>query len=350
MSKRSEMSKSWADMMSDASSTPSTPGRHTAALYQTTPSSNPGPEMTYEVSPNIYTHPIKHDHPLIDYWDCELLSKIIPVIQRTPLWLAIDVLRRGIVDEGQDCPITMVFTIAAKAFNAEEINAIFIEIQSIVRGSIYSGLRMEVREGTLHTHIALDAVQRKPNLGYSLGPCAHPRSGTIGGYVTVKKLGFPPKQCVLTAGHVVQEPRESQPICIASERRLIFIAFAPLDPPCWTVDTWKFHRRTISSPSNQDYIDTINALKGFITGTTTKIHEIDDVLESHRTNEQKRELMHLANYNRQYNSLLESYHKIPRKFGRIFATSGNFAHSSGCILDWALVEVDPERKGENTVS
>ena len=222
MSKSYGEGRSWADLMNDPSPTLSTPGRHTAALYQTTPSSKTGPELTYEVSPNIYTYPIKHDDPFIDYWDHELLKEIIHVIRRTPLWLAIDVLRRGILDEGQDCPVTIVFTIAAKAFDNKELNEIFIKIQSIVMDTMYAGLYMEVREGTLqeytlHNHLGSGAVQKKPNLGHSLGPCTHP-SKTIGGYVTVKHVEFPSKRCLLTALHVVQEPRESPSTCIAGER------------------------------------------------------------------------------------------------------------------------------------
>ena len=175
-------------------------------------SSNPtlaiGSEKTQELTPSTHTHPIENDHPFISLWENCLHQGLVRILGESQ-WLAIDVLRRGTSDQLKECTVTIIITVADDMLKTGEMDATIIEVKTFLRAECWPGINLELREGGLSTYNShKEGIVKRPNLGYSIEPEGGLRNGTLGGYVTLKKAGFPPKTCVLTVGHVVQEPRK----------------------------------------------------------------------------------------------------------------------------------------------
>ena len=134
---------------------------------------------------------------------------------------------------------------------------------------------------------------------------------------------------------------------------MVYIAFSQMDHPHgWRQNNWNLRGFPIDSPCTATFTETITALKRQVSECTTIITGIAIATRGHRSLKspmQRSESAMQTERLHEYRKLHNNYKYMIKKFGRVFATSGNAQHPSGCGLDWALIEVDPARKGNNSV-
>ena len=216
-------------------------------------------------------------------------------------WVAIDVLRRGTSEIAEECPITIILTVYENETGSRVMKKAIDQVKIVLRERCSPDINLEVREGDLYRYgESTENMIHAPNLGDGIG------CGTLGGYVTVTLPGYlyPKKEgVVLTTGRIVQEPgenlAESSIFDYGKEpRRLLTRCFAGLPRVMPTNNEW--YRNNWNRP-----------------GCIVKSPFFSDE---------------------------------PRRLGRILATSNDYKDPSGRIIDWVLIEVNPVRRGNNSVS
>jgi hypothetical protein len=119
-------------------------------------------------------------------------------------WLAVDVVRRGISHVAEDCPPSIMITLAPQSLG---------EYAKVVVDRIWNFCNLhgfetnvEAIEGNMTRYgaIQFDLLRVPPTIGKSVGIYENPSiSGTSGGYVRLSKEGFADKICSLTCHHVI---------------------------------------------------------------------------------------------------------------------------------------------------
>ena len=118
-------------------------------------------------------------------------------------------------------------------------------------------------------------------------------------------------------------------------------------------ETWDLNGRVIVSPSKTDFDDCVDHMNAMIKDCDRNILNVKSITGGDQSSMSHLQLRKLAIQTQRkivYGSKLNMLGDGPRTLGQVFATSGDTQDPSGCVLDWTLIDVDPDRLGENTVS
>ena len=184
---------------------------------------------------------------------------------------------------------------------------------------------------------AITTVSAETKNGDSIGIVGDPHSsGSIGGFVTLAHPSFPkPRLCAITCHHVI---RTEDPENEASRQPVLQLAPGNVG----TV--------TMRSPSECDFNDTMADLQAQLKSLENDIREAEEKLHRQDGFLIPREQKGLDNDRKASQGLRDEINMLQQKappFGQVIASSGLRKSKDNHKLDWALIEVDPDRFSVN---
>lgn len=154
----------------------------------------------------IHSYAIEPHHPIVAQWDSYLQELVMGEVRKLPIWIAVDVLRRGCSEKRFDCVPSIIITITPNSLSGRIRD--FVDWLWRSCNAHRSEVNVEAIEGRLrgahHASNQPNITDISPTIGKSIGLHGqYETSGTAGGYVKIQKLGHPAKICALTCQHIV---------------------------------------------------------------------------------------------------------------------------------------------------
>jgi hypothetical protein len=301
------------------------------------------------------SHPISAHEPFAVQW-YQIRPRVIALLGRQT-WLSISLLRRGTSEDDRECPVTIVITIPedsdslwsgardsiAAMLDSEGWYEVAVEIG---RGSIWRG-----PQGTsaVRNRYLLEPERdwkTAAQMGRSVGRRDTSKtSGTLGGFIEIlssdtdewKRYGLTCFQCVLPpSGESIPHREDLEKHGIQDGAHGI-----EMDQPSSGdhQETLRFH---------QEGIDDLRAQIHKLTELTLK--DPDDSTTADRKRSIKKDQRTIESIEEKMELGREYFRQNRQHLGTVFAGSSSRRGENGCTLDWALIEVKPERVSSNKVS
>lgn len=135
---------------------------------------------------DICTHPIGKDHPMTRLWKSELRVKVMDrVKRRADEWQAIDVFRRGWSRTAELCEATVLIT-AREGTEISEWTATVCDISDFCTKACGEPVQAELLLGSVVRQLG-PMSESMDWMGGSIGIEGSPGSGTLGGYLRLRK-------------------------------------------------------------------------------------------------------------------------------------------------------------------
>lgn len=279
---------------------------------------------------------IEQNHPLIPIWP-KLRHDILAILEAGVYeWSALEVFRRRYHYE---CPSVDDTTVIVTAKKDDERS--WTELAaSIHRTCCKHGqtqLWVELVDGKVArfgTSLADYAV--KARMGSSIGLHGNDsETGTMGGYLLLKKAGSDDAFCALTCHHTLCPQQQGE-----------------AEPAASLVGVMKPDENLrIEQPGGMDHIDAMKKHEAGLNDTEKDIREKKNEIDQGIVSERAFQYIAIAEEHKCiWEEQLAAAQNFDRRFGHVFATSGHRKAAEGMALDWGLVLVNEARKGQNRVS
>ncbi|KAI9676543.1 MAG: hypothetical protein M1817_000702 [Caeruleum heppii] len=302
-------------------STSSTSSSSTARSYTTSasspPSADPGAEQW---PPTLRTHVIGKRHAITSLWESTLKSPVMKMVRNfTADWQAVEVFRRGYSDNADDCEATVLVTSLERVAIAEW-EPVLRAIQALCREVCREPIEAEVLYGTVERYTS-DFWQTRPGMGCSIGLQDGSRSGTVGGFLELKRDGDI-RLVAVTCHHVVSSGVP---------------ALGPYDEEGGTA---------VSQPAQSDHKRELAILEENINDINTQKAAKIELTGGFGL---ERYLAQTAKIVDMWKTKVAKGTSFSLRYGRVFATSGLRVNSRGASVDWGLVLPDSSRVGKNEI-
>lgn len=306
----------------------------------------------------LRTFPIEHDHPLIPLWPPIEKDLLNLLDARQVKWSGLEVFRRrNTIEPASGTDDTTVVVTATKE-SEPEWNEFKAALEAVIFQHRQYSLKVEMVEGIISRWRTSSSEggghPTRPPGGTSIGIAGIDwSSGTMGGYVRLTDGSTGSSLlCALSCHHVLRPTRKSAP---APDE-----AAPAYNPRLNLVD--RYHeavpmgregantKLTVDQPSLQDHLEALRENEAAQIDVDVRISHVQELMDEGRASEvQQGRLMRMKEDRDALKRTYTELQTFSRKFGHILATSGYTTAPEGCLLDWGLIAVEEERRGQNVV-
>ncbi|KAI9861240.1 MAG: hypothetical protein M1813_005413 [Trichoglossum hirsutum] len=283
--------------------------------------------------PTKATFPIARDDPIVAIWDSSLRNKVLMLINTNTDWCALDVVRRGYLQFAEENPVVVLITVRNDA-SVPEWRRLVREIKKCCIDERCLDVIVQAQEGHVFRGVGAwvsRPYEQRPLIGSSICIAGSSDSGTIGGYLELRKEGEQPITVGVTCHHVIVSgsavlsrvsPNSTNPISICH----------PSATDCQ--ENEETARSDIEQHENK--IRDIKSKVGVGLASSAEIRSLP-----------KKETALTAE-----KALFSTTQPFNTHLGYVFASSGfrrkqQEPAKDGCSIDWALVRVHQDRLGDN---
>ncbi|KMP02047.1 hypothetical protein CIHG_05396 [Coccidioides immitis H538.4] len=285
----------------------------------------------------VLTFPVNRDHPIVARWR-EVAREIIAKLDNARLkWAGVECFQRRQLQQKRKNfdDTTVVITLEKLPSSSFDKKKLLEDIHMLSGGLFVELIEGRICPGYHYRELPpKTGYELQPSMGASIGSIASSEvTGTLGGYVELFKAGAPDRICALTCGHIGMAYEEDVSSDDDFTGPFTMIEDSPIP---------------IGHPSFGDHNAMIEVYERGI-----KLYEDFEREQEKKVRVDSGNLraIEALSYTRRmaavYRQKLASAKDADRNIGNLFAASGYQVSESGCLLDWALIDLNPGRIGVN---